>query len=329
MKLPRVAFIIPAFNCETFLAECLQSALDQGYANIRVYVVDDASTDGTFSIASEYAQRYPQQVFVARNKKNLGKGATRQRASEMAFAGECAYLAPLDADDVRKPNSLLPQVELLERNPNAAVCYAKTDIIKYKGELRKTPWRERLSDWLKGLPEGQVWPYLITRGKLGTTDTIVIRSSAARACRHNPDLPYFQDIDFLAQLATLPAGSDFIALDRVVASYRYHSGQSANIKDPSSLHRIKSRAMKTIAKGVFARLAQQGRPLPKWRIRWLLRVLLARLTVQAGLARDWSECRSLVMDFLMPVSRVAGGGEHVLSRVDYVTQCPTARHEDP
>ena len=55
--LPKVGLIVPIYNVQKYLAECLDSLLNQGYENLEIVLVDDKSTDGSLEIAREYVGR--------------------------------------------------------------------------------------------------------------------------------------------------------------------------------------------------------------------------------------------------------------------------------
>lgn len=96
-----VSVIVPVFNAETFLRQCLDSALTQSLRETEILCVDDGSTDGSAAILSEYAARDPRvRVF---SQKNARQGAARNRALNAA-CGE--YVAFLDADDAFAPDAL-------------------------------------------------------------------------------------------------------------------------------------------------------------------------------------------------------------------------------
>ncbi len=71
MNTPKVSILIPVYNRENFIAECIESALAQTYSDIEVVVVDNASTDGTWEICQKYAEK-DQRVRIFRNDNNLG-----------------------------------------------------------------------------------------------------------------------------------------------------------------------------------------------------------------------------------------------------------------
>lgn len=108
---PLVSVIIPAYNTEAYIAQSIQSALEQTLRNIEVIVVDDGSTDGTVAIARRF-QDDRLRVFV--NEQNMGAAGARNRAIQAA-QGE--WIAVLDSDDWYAPERLerLLQVAYSER----------------------------------------------------------------------------------------------------------------------------------------------------------------------------------------------------------------------
>lgn len=92
----KVSVITPAYNCEKFLKSTIQSVLNQTYQNWEMIIVDDGSTDNTYSLALEYAKQ-DERIKVLKNKENSGIGFTRNVAIENANG---RYLAFLDADDL-------------------------------------------------------------------------------------------------------------------------------------------------------------------------------------------------------------------------------------
>src|SRR5690606_35289529 len=72
---PAVSIVLPIYNVEEYLAECLDSILAQDFGDFEVVVVDDGSPDGSADIAAEYAARDPRLQIVTR--PNGGLGAAR------------------------------------------------------------------------------------------------------------------------------------------------------------------------------------------------------------------------------------------------------------
>jgi glycosyltransferase involved in cell wall biosynthesis len=119
MRVPKVSVIMAVHNEEPFLAEAIESALQQDYSDLEVVVSDDGSTDATREIALGFADREPEQVTVVHGDRNEGKAVAANRALEAA-GGE--LIAWLDGDDVMLPGKISTQVTMLERRPDAAGC---------------------------------------------------------------------------------------------------------------------------------------------------------------------------------------------------------------
>ena len=88
------SIIIPVYNAEKYIKDCLDSINAQTYKDIEVIIVDDGSTDGTYSIASSYVSRHSNYKLVKVKKGGVSKA--RNIALGMAM-GE--YVAFVDADD--------------------------------------------------------------------------------------------------------------------------------------------------------------------------------------------------------------------------------------
>jgi len=99
--LPIISVIIPVYNVENYLCQCLDTVLNQTLKNIEVICVNDGSTDNSSEILKEYAARDSRIIVL--NQKNSGAGAARNRGLSIA-RGE--FLSFLDSDDFFEPDML-------------------------------------------------------------------------------------------------------------------------------------------------------------------------------------------------------------------------------
>lgn len=98
----KVSVIIPIYNMERFLRECLDSVLSQTLSDIEVICIDDGSTDNTMRILSEYCQKYDN-IFVFRQKRK-GVGCARNIGIKEA-RGE--FISFMDSDDMYSSDDVL------------------------------------------------------------------------------------------------------------------------------------------------------------------------------------------------------------------------------
>ncbi len=91
---PLVSVVIPIYNAEAFLAECVDSVIRSDYDNIEIILVDDGSTDGSAAICDRYAREYGFVKVI--HQKNSGVSAARN-VGLRTFAGD--YIMFVDADD--------------------------------------------------------------------------------------------------------------------------------------------------------------------------------------------------------------------------------------
>lgn len=113
----KISVIIPVYNQQKYLAECLQSALGQELKEIEVLCVNDGSTDASAEILKKF-QNDDKRVKVL-NQKNKGVAAARNRA---LFAASGEYVCFLDGDDFYPDKFVLNKLYLAARNSGAYVC---------------------------------------------------------------------------------------------------------------------------------------------------------------------------------------------------------------
>lgn len=94
---PRLTVVVPLYNVEEYLGECLDSLAGQTMADLEVVMVDDGSTDGSADVALKFSRRDPR--FRLIRQKNAGLGAARNAGAGQAHP-DAEFLAFVDSDDV-------------------------------------------------------------------------------------------------------------------------------------------------------------------------------------------------------------------------------------
>ncbi|MGN6552937.1 MAG: glycosyltransferase [Verrucomicrobiota bacterium] len=120
---PLVSIIIPCYNAEKWVAEAIQSALDQTWPNKEVIVIDDGSTDGSLALIKSFGERIRWET-----GPNRGGCAARNRGLRLA-QGE--WIQYLDADDLLHPKKIAVQMPFVSGRNNVA---ANGRLVRFSGK---------------------------------------------------------------------------------------------------------------------------------------------------------------------------------------------------
>ncbi|WP_158275815.1 glycosyltransferase [Bifidobacterium catulorum] len=199
---PLVSVIITDFNYGEYIAESIESVLNQTYSNIKLIIINDGSTDDSDEVIKTYCEKHPDITYV--KQENAGIVATRNRGLELA-QGE--YLCFLDADDVWNDDYLATLVAQAERD-HLDVVY--TDLHAFGND-----------DVIFGMPEFSL-KFLIGRNFVHMGS--LIRRSAIGKHRFDKHLDKLgrEDWDFFLGLAL--DGVKFAKNSDTYLSYRKHEG---------------------------------------------------------------------------------------------------------
>ncbi len=115
---PAVSVIIPVYNVERYLRECVESVLSQTFRDFEIILVDDESPDGCPKICDDYAAADPRIRVI--HKKNGGLGFARNSGLDVARG---LYVCFLDSDDVIDPQTLSCCYEIAEKEGADEVRY--------------------------------------------------------------------------------------------------------------------------------------------------------------------------------------------------------------
>ena len=130
-KKPLVSVIMPIYNGSKYMAEAIDSILNQTYKKFEFIIVNDNSTDSTLEILKTYKKRYPQIRIISLNSQHGPFGAINLA---MKYAkGE--FIAPMDSDDISHPKRLEKEVQFLLNNKDVIVVGAHARIINSEGDV--------------------------------------------------------------------------------------------------------------------------------------------------------------------------------------------------
>lgn len=199
--------IIPCFNAQKWLAEAIDSCLQQTYPRLEVIVIDDGSTDGSLDIIKRYGGRV-----IWETGPNRGGNYARNRG--LALAGG-DYIQYLDADDYLLPQKIARQVHYLEAT-GADVVYGDwrhqthlPDGTSFLGEVRRGGPK---TDFLESLLANDRW--------LSPAALLFTRATVEGGRGWDESLRAAQDRDFLTSIAI--AGKNFVYQPSCESIYRLH-----------------------------------------------------------------------------------------------------------
>jgi glycosyltransferase involved in cell wall biosynthesis len=122
---PWLSILIPVYNVEPWLEECLESVLDQGIANIEIIMVDDGSTDRSLAIATAIKNAFPDSITLIKLAENSGISVVR---NTLLNAARGEYIWFVDPDDYLLPGSLDQLKQIVEtQQPDIISCNYRKD----------------------------------------------------------------------------------------------------------------------------------------------------------------------------------------------------------
>lgn len=228
---PLVSVILPVYNGEPYLAEAIESILDQTLAAWELIAIDDGSQDDSWQILTAYAGR-DERLVVRQNEQNRGLIRTLNRGLSLA-RGE--YIARQDQDDRSLPSRLSRQVAYLERHPQVGVLATAYYRLFANGELdeRQPPQTHTAIRWRLLFGNVLCHPSVMFRRRLYEQGLLVYREGAA----HAEDYDLWAQAAPHTQIATLPVP---------LVIYRDHESTTDRISQVDIVSEVSNRQLRAL-----------------------------------------------------------------------------------
>ena len=107
----KVEIILPNYNSESYLTETIDSIINQTFKNWHMYIIDDNSTDDSWSIIKKYS--HLNNITIIRLGKNMGPSFCRNYAMRIS---KSKYISFIDSDDIWKKAKLEKQIDFMQQN---------------------------------------------------------------------------------------------------------------------------------------------------------------------------------------------------------------------
>ena len=204
-----ISVIIPVYNAEPYLRDCLNSIISQELENLEVICINDGSWDKSQEILAEYSWKYPYIKIV--EQTNRGAFAARNLGMQLA-KGE--YVCFIDADDYYPDSFVLSDMFYAAKENNALIC---------GGSFQEDRPSEKIDEWSGNL----------SRYKFNTDGFIEYKNYQFEYGYHRfiykkdfikkqgilfPDLSYYEDPVFF--VTAMSEAKKFYALQRITYCYR-------------------------------------------------------------------------------------------------------------
>ena len=227
-----ISCIIPVYNREKLIVECVDSILAQSYDNYEVIIVDDGSTDQTPVITKSLVTEYPQKIKTF-NQPNQGPGAARQLGIDHA-QGE--YIQFLDSDDLILASKFELFVDAFESKNKPDIVYATTHYYEIGNPENYIIWKQTNKSLDSLLPQffhERIW---------GTATPIYKHSIVKQAGKILP-LSCEEDLEFECRIGLQQPKLQFI--DQHLTDIRHHSGDRFSVDNSNRAmqlsHQIQAR----------------------------------------------------------------------------------------
>ena len=194
--MPSVDIVVPCYQHGRYLRDCVESVLSQD-VDLRVIIIDNASTDDSVSVAQDLARKDARVEIVA-HPRNLGSHASFNEGIDLASAD---YLMVLCADDILSPGSLRRAMTIMEQHPEVAFAHG-TDI--HWRTLEPLPDLSTADNSYWHIQSGR--EFLLDRCRAPELylafGMVLVRTSAQKAAGYyRPALPHTDDFEMLLRLA--------------------------------------------------------------------------------------------------------------------------------
>jgi len=216
---PLVSVCIPVYNAEPYIAETLQSVLQQTYTNWELIIVENCSTDGSAAVITRgVAEADDRRVQVHTNEQHLDMAGNMNHALGLA-RGE--FIKLLCADDTITSNCLERQVQALEQHPEAVIAGCSRNITAPDGKILLVRSSFPKTDLYPGR---QVVERCLRGGTnlIGEPTSVLLRASALQGMsKLDPEARYWIDFELWSRLLLQ---GDMYFDKEPLAQFRLHGG---------------------------------------------------------------------------------------------------------
>ncbi|GAA4781477.1 hypothetical protein GCM10023231_06270 [Olivibacter ginsenosidimutans] len=232
---PLVSVIIPCYNHEKYIAQCIESVVQQTYPYLEIFVLDDGSTDGSFAIIQELSKQYG---FFAETHANKGLSATLNKGIQQYARGK--YVCIVASDDYWERTKVEKQVAFYEKHPDLGFIFGRTyivneysNLIRYEENL-PIPNYQVFRDQLVGPYHPNCSFEQLIYGNFIPALTVMIRRSVFDKIGYFDEKSAIEDWDMWVRIAH---ECKYAIQDEFLGFYRVHASNISNDQEKMQVSR--------------------------------------------------------------------------------------------
>ena len=221
-----MSIVIPCYNHENFVQDCIQSVIDQTYENIELIIIDDGSKDKSVEriqkMVSKCEERFVR--FEFRNRPNKGLSTTLNEAIDWCHG---KYFSAIASDDMLFKEKTKTQLDYMENHPNSVAVFGGVHIINNENKVIKT-----LVDAQKKYTFNEI---LMHQHNLPAPTAFILKDSLIKVGKYDPEI---RIEDWYMWLKISKIG-EIVYLPKVFSYYRDHQDNITKKNNIMSVERLK------------------------------------------------------------------------------------------
>ncbi|MBR6013178.1 MAG: glycosyltransferase [Selenomonadaceae bacterium] len=134
---PKISVIIPMYNSEKFIGECLDSVFVQTFQDFEIIVVDNCSTDKSCEVVENYVKNFGEKIKLIRKNFNSGSAGD---SNNIGFKNSCGeYIFFMESDDLITKTAFEEFYNISEKFDTDVITFEKTYVVKGNGKISDLP----------------------------------------------------------------------------------------------------------------------------------------------------------------------------------------------
>jgi glycosyltransferase involved in cell wall biosynthesis len=283
---PAITFVLPVFNGQSTLGNCIDSILSQTIHGWKLLAIDDGSTDGSGEFLKSLNDP---RISVLKSKSNRGLYPSLNIAISQV---RTEWISLIFQDDELMPTYLDDFLALSIQNPSVDLFWSEVKIYLESGDRVIDGIDTHRQELIQ--PSQLVWESVLERGTIWTISGSFSRTRILRDLGFREDLPHCADFEFLLRAVRV---STFLYYEHPLVTIRIHEGQ-ASARNLTALVDMRERLVIFSEQLRMFEPAQEARWRIAGRLLWggLARVIgsLKRMNLRTGATAAWLTIRSVM-----------------------------------